>query len=190
MSYASRLPLSCSMNINFDVQAQVLGKHVWLTNHKDAKIVRTRLSKRETAATLLELPESLRSFCLGISKSSIHSFGPHVHTKEECTINFYYKTNGETTIFYDGDCVIDIDAATDNGNSYHMVKPDALTEVTTYVATDGDVWLLNTKKPHAVIGNDSLPRYILQVHMAIPYEQVLQHFAARPSDVSQTRLAA
>lgn len=189
MSYASRLPLRCSMNINFDARAQVLGKHVWLIGDVNARIVRTRLSKRETAATLSTLPVNLRKFCLGISKSSIRAFGPHVHTKEECTINFYYKTNGETTVFYDGDCIIDDDAATDNGNSYHMVKSDSLTKVLTYVAADGEVWLLNTKKPHSVFGGVS-PRRILQVHMAIPYEQVLEHFALESGYVSQARLAA
>jgi hypothetical protein len=190
MSYASILPLGCSMKINFDAQENVLGRHVWLKDSASAKIVRIRLNKRETADTLSALPESLRGFCLGVSKSSIHAFGPHVHTKEECTINFYYKTNGETTVFYDGECIVDDAAATDNGNSYHMVKPDLLTKALTYVASDGDVWLLNTKKPHAVIGDNQAPRHILQVHMAIPYEQVLEHFAARSSDVSQTRLAA
>ena len=189
MNYASKLPLTCSMSIDFDAVAQVLGKHVWLAGDANAKIVRTRLSKRETADTLFTLPASLRKFCLGISKSSIHAFGPHVHTKEECTINFYYKTNREVTVFYDGDCAIDDTAATDNGNSYHMVKSDALTEAMTYVASDGEVWLLNTKKPHSVVGG-TLPRRILQVHMAIPYEQVLEHFAVRSGDVLQTRLAA
>ncbi len=176
MTYASKLPLTCNIGIVFDEQSPLLGEHVFLKDGSSARLVRRRLRRTETAAVLAVLPVFLRKHCLGMSKSSIGVFGPHVHTKEGCTLNFYYKTGGETTVFYSDDYEIDSTAALDNGNSYQMVRPMTEEAVLSFTANDGEVWLLDTKKPHAVVGECVAPRRVLQVHMALSYVEVLRCF--------------
>jgi len=178
MSYAARLQLTCTAPIDFFADTEHLGSHGRVRADGLSVVSRKRLTKQETANILRMLPAGLRKHCLGVSKNNIYSLGPHVHTEEHCTINFYYKTNGETTIFYDGNYVPDDATALDRGHNYYMVKPEFLSPVLSYTANDGDVWLLNTRKAHAVVGNDSLPRHVLQVYMKMPYEKVLDCFLA------------
>lgn len=183
MSYAKRVPLTCSMRIDFSEDTKLLGQHVITKSNSKPRVVRKKLSKEETAATLAVLPPVLRRHCLGVSKNSIAPLGPHVHVQELCTINFYYKTGGETTEFYSGEYIQDDSAALDNGNGYYMVKPDLLSPALSYTAKDGDVWVLNTKKAHAVFGGDGhTHREILQVYMKIPYEDVVTQLTVKNAD--------
>jgi hypothetical protein len=176
MSYAVKLPLICSAAIDFDSKSQTLKEHVFVSADAPARITQKKLSRAETVDTLYMLPADIRKYCLGVSKTEIHVVGPHVHTHERCVINFYYRTNGEITVFYDGDYAQDSVAAIDKSDDYYMVKPAGLREVLTYTAVDGDVWLLNTQKAHAVIGEKTNPRQVLQAYLSLPYEQVLEYF--------------
>lgn len=176
MTYAAKVNLRCAMDIDFTSDAGLLGTHVVTKTNDKPRVFRRRLSKAETAATMAALPVSLRKHCLGVSKNQISPLGPHVHTQELCTINFYYRTGGEETVFYAGEYIQDDSAALDNGNGYYMVQQDLLTPALRYVAQDGDVWVLNTKKAHAVFGGrEDIARDILQVYMKIPYEDVVMH---------------
>lgn len=177
MTFAKKIDLQCSMSIDFSANSELLGQHVVTQSDKNPRVLRHRLSRTETAATMAALPAVLRKHCLGVSKNQISPLGPHVHTQELCTINFYYRTGGEETVFYAGEYVQDDSLALDNGNGYYMVQQDLLTPALRYVAQDGDVWVLNTKKAHAVFGaREGAARNILQVYMKIPYEDVLQCF--------------
>jgi hypothetical protein len=172
--YATKTFLQCSANIDFSEDALLLGQHVFTAGDVKPRVSRHRLSRVETAAVMAVLPPSLRKHCLGVSKNKIVALGPHVHTEEFCTINFYYHTSGETTVFYDGSYEQDDSAATDNGNGYYMVKPELLTPALSYTAKSGDVWVLNTRKAHAVFGGDNAnARQILQVYMKASYDCVV-----------------
>jgi hypothetical protein len=177
MTYAAKVNIRCDMNIDFMSDANLLGTHVVTKTNNKPRVFRRRLSKAETAATMAILPPALRKHCLGVSKNKISPLGPHVHTEELCTINFYYHTGGETTVFYSGEYAQDDAQVTDNGNGYYMVREDLITPALSYTANPGDVWVLNTRKAHAVFGEGAeAERWIVQVYMKIPYEQVLQHF--------------
>lgn len=177
MTYATKIDLRCVMGVDFSSDANLLGTHVVTKTNDKPRVFRRRLSKAETAATMAVLPPSLRKHCLGVSKNKISPLGPHVHTEELCTINFYYHTGGETTVFYSGEYVQDDAQVTDNGNGYYMVREDLLTPALSYTANAGDVWVLNTHKAHAVLGEEpDAERWILQVYMKMPYEDVVQCF--------------
>ena len=55
------------------------------------------------------LPKSLQSKKMGIYVTKVDlnkghkELKPHKHSKEDCVLNFYLKTNGEETIFYEGE---------------------------------------------------------------------------------------
>jgi len=129
------------------------------------------------------LPEALRPHLLTVNYSEIHLLKAHVHIPDSAVINFYQHTNGEVTTFWDGNIEPDDAFTLDNGNNYFTLRHENLTPAESFVAADGDIWLLNTKKPHSVstpyetrprarhfvMQPESQLRYVVQAFFDIPF---------------------
>lgn len=82
---------------------------------------------------------------------------PHVDGVRVTAINVYSNTNGERTCFYEYTAGGDIQ------------------EVDSFVAVDGDVWLMDVSKPHAVELKPGKNRRVLTLSfITTPYETARQ----------------
>jgi hypothetical protein len=121
------------------------------------------------------LPEQLKGHCLSVLKSSIRALPPHTHGVGGCVINFYYKTNGEKTVCYDGlyEENVDHPSTFKSDKGYYLIDETNLKEIFSYTAKSGDVYLLNTRKPHAVIDTNTLDesRTVFQLYLNISYSE-------------------
>lgn len=171
-NYALKIDLRLA-DIDLSRKTKSVGKHVKLKNKNRYAVIRDYVGKENTNKILDLLPTSIREKCIGVTKSSISSLPPHIHTIEHCVINFYHKTNGEETFFYDGNYNIISDNVEDSGNGYYLIDKSNIHEVGSFNALSGDVWLLNTRKAHSVIGNNDLDssRLVIQVFLNIPYSE-------------------
>ena len=87
-------------------------------------------------------------FCLSLMSVNSMIF-PHTDSDAKAVINFYLKTEGCITQFYEVKADAknyQIESQTD-GNCYSL---DDLEVGPSFIAQPGDVYLLNVKKPHAV----------------------------------------
>jgi len=171
-NYAVKIDVGLA-NIDLSRKTKAVGKHVKLRNKNRYGVIRDYVGKENTNKILDLLPAAIREKCIGVTKSSISSLPPHIHTIEQCVINFYHKTNCEETFFYDGDYNIISDDVEDSGNGYYLIDESNIHEVGSFNAVSGDVWLLNTRKSHSVIDKNDLDssRLIIQVFLNIPYSE-------------------
>lgn len=195
MKYATKLSLDTSA-LNAFVDVGLPGaRNVVLAQHGKGLtgsigVTRRYVPARQVMGIKQSLPESIREGMLGVNMSEITLLAPHVHTVERCVINFYQQTAGEVTKFYEGDVEPDADWVTDNGNGYFNICVDKITEVESFTANQGDVWLLDVRQPHAVevvgddrpgmdryVPNSDIPRRLVQVYMGLPYAEVASAFS-------------
>lgn len=84
---------------------------------------------------------------------------PHRDLVRLCGINSYFDTNGERTVFY----------RYERGNLY---------EESSFVAKDGDCYVLDVDKPHAVELVSGCTRKFMSISFInTPYSEVVRHFA-------------
>lgn len=80
---------------------------------------------------------------------------PHVDRVRQCSINIYFKTFGEKTAYYE------------------YSPGGSIVEVAHFTAKDGDVYFLNSNKPHSVELINGKPRELISVSfISTPYETV------------------
>lgn len=175
--FVCKLNLS-TLDIDLSRKTKSIEKHVKIKNKESYGVIRDYLTVQNKNNILNLLPKEIQKACIGITKTSIRPLPPHIHTIEECVINFYHKTNNEKTIFYDGQYDIISDDVEDSGKGYYIVDEDKLKEVISYTAKSGEVYLLNTKKAHSVIDTDNLdePRVVIQVFLNIPHYEAYALF--------------
>lgn len=83
---------------------------------------------------------------------------PHVDGVRKCSINIYFETHGETTRYYEYE----------SGSS--------IKEIGSFVAQVGEVYLLNSDRPHSVDIIESNPRRSISVSFIhTPYEIVEEY---------------
>lgn len=167
MKYAVKLALKPKASWYSIKKTRTLGLHVLEDGYG---VVRQYVPKHIYAAIIANFSSDIAATCAGINYSTIRPLKPHVHTDESCVINIYEKASNAKTVFYEGKIGILDGVAQDNGNKYYLVDPNLLTEIEDFTAQDGDVWLLNTKQPHAVIGEDS-SRKLIQIFLNTPFEE-------------------
>ncbi len=175
MRHAKKLNIHLQSNIDFEKRTRLIELHAKRTH--EYALIRYYLPKKDVNTILELFPNKIKEACLGVTKSVITDLSAHVHTIEQCVINFYYKTNGKTTVFYDGDHErIASDFNDDNG--YYQVNEAKLTPVESFVAQDNDIWLLNSRQPHAVIKDPSRTRerYLIQMYLSIPFQEAADCF--------------
>jgi hypothetical protein len=170
MIYAAKLRQFNLDGIDFERKTRLIGAHVLKKEDSSVGVKRNYLSEKDTNRIKSILPVSILEACIGITKSLISDLPPHVHTQELCVINFYKKTQKQKTVFYDGVVEKDDTLFSDVGNSYIPLDKNLLSVVEYFVAEDNDVWVLNTRQPHAVVcDSPEEKREVIQVFLNIPY---------------------
>lgn len=178
-----RLPISAQA---FDKAGKVIDRHAFTADAPQGRLVRKYAPKKQIEMFKQILPETLKPHLLTINYSEIHLLKAHVHIPDEAVINFYQQTGGEVTTFWDGLIERDDDFTLDNGNNYFTLRHNNLTPSEAFVAKDGEIWLLNTKKPHSVstpyetrprarhfvMQPESQPRYVVQAFFDIPFLEI------------------
>lgn len=162
---------------------KVIGRHALTTDFPDGRLIRKYMPSKYIEQIKQALPESVQAALITISYSEIHLLRAHVHTLDEAVINLYQHTNGERTTFWDGEVEIDESESFDNGNNYFTINHKNLTPSESFVAQDGDAWLLNVKHPHSVsrdydaapcdqhfMPDEGVTRYAIQAYFNAPYE--------------------
>lgn len=173
MKHAARLNTTIKDFSFLRSGSRVLGKHV--IDSSGVGVVRRYVSRDASRRILAIFPKEIAAACLGVNYSHITALKPHIHTKEQCVINCYEHVEWHETVFYEGE-VKTLDGETlDNGNDYFLVDRAPLEIVESFRANAGDVWLLNSRQPHAVLGNaDKCHRQLVQVFISIPFETVIK----------------
>lgn len=190
MKYSEKLNLPCDWS-SFLKDGPVLGRHGSGIHYPIERVVRRYLPRKQMKMIVDLLPESLRSKVIGVNCSEIRILGPHVHLREQAAINFYQETGGEVTSFWEGEVVPDDRWSLDNGNGYNHVNHELLTPVESFIATIGDVRVLDSRQPHSVTyldddrvdGYQFLPknddaRIVIQAYFDTPYAEVVRELRA------------
>ena len=105
----------------------------------------------------------------------------HKHLKEKCVLNVYLQTNGEETIFYEGE-EIDLDPAEEEGSGstriFQNLVLDNLRAVESFVAKPNECWLLKTDQPHSVTSMKKTGvRKMLQIYfLENDYDEIVNLF--------------
>ena len=147
------------------------------------RIITKFVTKRNLVKIRKCLPKPLQLHFLSACVSEISLLAPHVHIKDKSVINFYLNTNGETTYFWNGEMISDDSLSKDNGKSYWVLDSNKLTVSESFIAKSGDVWLLDTNKPHSVTFEDfdydpstNNRRLVLQAFLDAPFEKAASYF--------------
>lgn len=175
MKHAKKLNIHLDSSVDFDKRTRLIEKHA--KRSYGYALVRYYLPKKDVELLLSSFPKKIQGSCLGVTKSVIADLSAHVHTVEQCVINFYYKTNGKKTIFYEGEQER-IPSEFNDDNGYYQVNEAKLTPVESFIAEDNDIWLLNSRQPHAVIEDPSRmrERYLIQMYLSIPFQEAADCF--------------
>ena len=188
MKHAKKIQLAVEFPYLGNVN-HIVAKHGMADGAKKHAVIRRYLPRKQIELVRNALPEIARCNLMGVNYSEISLLGPHIHLDDGCTINFYQRVNGETTSFWDGKIERDDRWSTDNGDGYIVVNPEKMKVVETFIAQDGDVWILDTKRPHSVTIEDDartgkwkyLPendnvRIVVQAFINMPYGELVKCF--------------
>jgi len=127
------------------------------------------------------LPETIRNKKTGFYIVNV-DFGKgspeiraHKHTKEKCVLNVYLKTNGEETIFYEGQEVILDPTEGRSVRPFYNLSHDTLQKVESFIAQENECWLLNTDQPHSIIAGKELGiRSFIQIYfLENTYDEII-----------------
>lgn len=102
------------------------------------------------------LPEYRDDFFLTVMDIS-GNLPPHIDNGILTTINFYIACSGYVTQFYDVETEFDAPYAQGDGRTYDL---NLLRKTDSFIAQDGDAWVLNVRVPHSIssLSSDQLPR--------------------------------
>lgn len=188
MKHAKKIQLVAEFSHLGNV-SRIIGKHGLREGAEKYAVVRRYLPRKQVELVRDVFPESARNHLMGVTYSEISLLGPHIHLDDGCTVNFYLRVNGETTSFWDGEIEQDDRWSTDNGDKYIVVNPEKIKIIESFTAQDGDVWILDTKRPHSVSIKDDtrigrwkyVPenediRIVVQAYMDMPYEELARCF--------------
>ena len=116
------------------------------------------LSKIPTELLNIEVPHVWYLEVTG-SEDGSTMIPPHVDSFRICTINYYIKTNGESTHYYN-------------------YEPGVVKEIESFCSKDNECWILNTTIPHSVKLIPGKTRTILGASfLNTPYEKVISFFS-------------
>lgn len=98
------------------------------------------------------LPPLLQQHLMSVTILQVRKCFPHVHVGTGTSaINCYIETNGETMTFHEGnEDNENIIRFEDEQNGYILPPLDKIVDVESYVAEEGDMWLINLETAHSV----------------------------------------
>jgi len=134
------------------------------------EIFRHYVKRSDTPLILNLFPEKIAASVIGVTVSNISAVDVHAHTREECVVNLYLQASGAKTVFYEGDVVPVITYS----GGYFTPDIAQLTDVESFKAASGDVWVLNSRQPHSVVVEESFEdRWAVQVYLSTPFHEVV-----------------
>jgi hypothetical protein len=193
VKHCKKLALSLDPDIDLNqsrvLEKHVLGKHGKIEGVDDYSLIRRYITRRVVSKFKEAIPSTLHPYISGVTLTEITLLAPHVHTREQCVINFYQTAHDDVTVFYEGEIQQDDSWTLDNGHGYFLINPNLVHSVESFVAKAGDVWLLNTRQPHSVEGagdtrngnNRYNPirdekRLLVQAFCDLPFEEAVGFF--------------
>ena len=168
MKYARKLPLDIPEAVyKLRRDTRVVAKD----GTKEAgEIFRHYVTRSDTPLILNLFPKEIAAAVIGVTVSNIGAVDVHAHTREECVINLYLQASGAKTVFYEGAVI----PAISYSGGYFTPDIAHLTDVESFKAASGDVWVLNSRQPHSVIAEDSFEdRWAVQVYLSTPFHEVV-----------------
>lgn len=122
---------------------------------KGIKYSSVKTSLRETVLDLI--PEEYRRY-FDISIMQVNTtIPPHTDSNITATINFYIKTDDCLTQFYSLKNETPAKHQITNQTTGYLFSIDELDKADSFVASPGEIWLLDVTKPHAVLPTNSNP---------------------------------
>lgn len=98
---------------------------------------------------------------------------PHTDTGINTTINFYFQTNKERTVFYELTTDNPKKTQIENQTDGFFFDYDEIKEVGSFTAKDYEIWVLDVKKVHSVLG-DVKERKAITLGTTLKYEDVVE----------------
>ena len=167
------------VNIQFDLElpknAKILGKHGYELTDDGPSFIRKYVTKKDVEKIKNKLPKEIVDKIIYICYCSLKPINCHTHVNEKTILNYYTKTNEEKTIFYDGEIEIDNDI-NDNGSFFYKIKKNKLKEAESFVAKNGECWLLDVTQPHEVVGDNLDDREIVQIYLNGSFDELKKYF--------------
>ena len=109
----------------------------------------------ELKADLLQIVPSKYKDAFSVSEMKITgAVPPHTDSNVKTVINFYVKPSNYRTVFFSGESPSYQVLNQTNGRVFYR---ENLTELDSFVATEGDAFCLNVEQPHAVDALDATP---------------------------------
>jgi len=134
------------------------------------EIFRHYVTRSDTKLILNLFPEKIAASVIGVTISNIGPVDVHAHTREKCVVNLYLQASGAKTVFYEGD----ISPAINYSGGYFTPDISLLTEIESFEAASGDVWILDSTQPHSVIAKENFEdRWALQVYLSTPFHEAV-----------------
>lgn len=142
---------------------------------KHGEIFRRYVTREHTEQILSIFPPEIAAANKSVFISSVGSVTPHVHLEEDCVINLYVTTNSAETVFYEGAVVAVNDPELRNTHKYIVPDKTLLKPVERFKAEAGEIWVLNTGQPHAVVAADPCKdRWVVQIYLGMPYTKTVE----------------
>jgi hypothetical protein len=138
---------------------------------KGIKYLNTTVSNIETILEIFP-PEYRKDFSVSLMKVS-SQIPPHTDSMSQTVINFYIKTENCTTQFYDLKVPNPRCFQIPNQTNGFIFEVDDLIPTESFVAEDGDAYVLNVSRPHAVFAPTEPDRVALSISTFYPFEKVI-----------------
>ena len=144
------------------------------------EVLRRYVTRADREKILSIFPPSIAIADKAIFISRVDPIEPHTHTDDKCVINLYLQASNAETVFYDGKIVALKDPDLRNASRYTVPDETLLTPVESFRASSGEIWVLNTGQPHAVVANDSFEaRWVVQIYLTTSFSEVLQQLGVK-----------
>jgi hypothetical protein len=173
MKYASKLNLRIpDVAKQLRRNTKIIGADGW---EEEIRIFRRYVTRAESEQILSIFHPKIAEAVKFVFISNIGTVAAHVHTEEECVINLYIEASNAKTVFYEG-VVVPIKDHEWEGKTYFGADKSLLTPAEHFEAASGDIWVLNTSQPHAVVAEDGFEnRWAVQIYLSMPFNETLKY---------------
>jgi hypothetical protein len=98
---------------------------------------------------------------------------PHKDHDCKCKINFYLRASNAKTVYFSDPASDGYSYNNTEQHNMYDIKQHRLRKTNSFVAQDGEIYLIDTSKIHAVIMPESLDRIIVSISFNRAYDEVL-----------------
>lgn len=98
---------------------------------------------------------------------------PHRDHDCKCKINFYLKTGNAKTVYFSEPTIHGYSYNNDNQHNMYDIKQHRLRKTGSFIASEGETYLLDTSQIHAVIMPEETTRIIVSISFNRSYDEIL-----------------